>query len=170
MNYRAVCIFSILRSQECQGCQRFLWFNNKGVKNEYKILNFIQSLNSENMKRTILFFSSLLLGFIIYGQKGHQYQIGLELGGYYSPGFTSMKSSSMNADPQLAYSASNYAGSFGGRIGLQYIAKDPAFITFGIAIELGQSPIGMDISKMDLSSGSIGTYSKKLQGNIFQQS
>jgi hypothetical protein len=122
------------------------------------------------MKRSVILLATFLPGCTIYGQKGHQYQVGMELGGYYSPGLTFMKSSTMSADPQLTYSSSNYAGSFGGRIGLQYIAKDPSFITFGLAYELGQSSVGMDISKMDLSASSIATYSKKLNGKIFQQS
>ncbi len=122
------------------------------------------------MKRSVILLLLFLPAIVTYSQKGHQYQIGLDLGGYYSPGYTFLKSPSMSADPQLSYSTSSFTGTYGGRIGLTYIAKDPSFITFGIAVELGQAPISMDISKLDLSSGSIGIYSKKLKGNIFQQS
>jgi len=122
------------------------------------------------MKRAIILLILLLPAVFTYSQKGHQYQVGLDLGGYYSPGFTFLKSPSMSADPQLSYSTSSFAGTYGGRVGLTYIAKDPSFITFGIAVELGQAPISMDISKLDVSPGSIGSYSKKLKGNVFQQS
>ena len=122
------------------------------------------------MKRSGLLLILLLPACLIYAQKGHQFQLGLDLGGYYSPGLTFLKSPSMSADPQLTYSTSSYSGAYGGRLGLTYIAKDPSFITFGLAIEFGQAPLSMDISRMDLSASSIGIYSKKLKGTVFQQS
>jgi hypothetical protein len=122
------------------------------------------------MKRLFILLSSFLPGFLVYSQQGHQFQVGMDVGGYYSPGFMFLKSSSMSADPHLTYSTTAFSGSFGGRMGLTYIAKEPAFITFGIALEIGQSSVGMDISKMDLTSGSVASYSKKLKGKVLQQS
>ena len=121
------------------------------------------------MKKTWLVLFLLIQALLIYSQKGHQYQIGLDMGGFYAPGLTFLKSSTMSADPQLTYSTSSYSGSYGGRIGLTYIAKDLAFITFGIAVELGQAPVSMDISKIELTSGGIGPYSKKISGKLSQQ-
>ena len=121
------------------------------------------------MKKTGLVVFLLVQAMVTYSQKGHQFQIGLDMGGYYNPGLMILKSSTMSADPQLTYSTSSYSGSYGGRIGLTYIAKDPAFITFGIAVELGQAPVTMDISKIALTTVGIGPYSKKISGKLSQQ-